>query len=161
MLHDGCDMLNQSSKGIIVLTKNEQYRIKTGRVLDFHFHGPQFPNSTIFFFVSDENHIVTENSKIGKEFIKQGSICPVVITREMVKAMEEEKSPGYTRTLDTEPPFVVTITTSDMYKKIIRDRREKFESWTSMYKIKDYSTINSETLELWFTNYKIRRMQRS
>lgn len=128
MNHDGCDFINKSNKGIIVLTKNEQYRVRTGRVLDFHFHSRQFPNSTIIFFVSDQEHVVTPNSKIGKEFIREGSVCPIVINKETMLKLESGEIPGVERVLDTvEPPFIITVMTSEVYKKLLRDRKEKYE----------------------------------
>jgi len=130
MNHDGCDLTNQSNCGVIVMTKNEMYRVRTGRVIEYHFHGPQFPNHTVFFFVSDENHLVTQKSKIGKEYIKQGSVCPVVIPKDQILKLESGDVAGLERILETDPPFRITIMGSETYKKIIKDRREQIESST-------------------------------
>lgn len=129
MAFDGCSdfFAENVTQGFIVLTKNQQYKIKTGRVIEVHFHGTQFPNRTLFCLISDKKNVVTHGSKLGKELIRAGSICPIVIAKEQMIKLETGETPAIERKLETDPPFTITVVTHDVYKKVLEARRQKEE----------------------------------
>lgn len=129
MAFDGCSdfYAENVTQGMIILSKNQQYKIKTGRVIDIHFHGSQFPNRTLFCLVSDKKNQVTPDSKLGKELIRAGSICPIIIEKEMMIKLETGEMPAIETKLDLDPPFTITVVTFDNYKKVLEARRQKEE----------------------------------
>ncbi len=113
--------------GNIVLSKNEIYKLRTGKVLDYHFHGSQFFGNRIIFFLSDEKNKVTEKSRHVKNAQNYGEVCPIVLTKNQIKALTENSN-MITFKIPFSDPFEVTVLTQVQYEnemKNIQHNKEK------------------------------------
>jgi hypothetical protein len=111
------------TKAVIVMTKNNIYKLRTGRIQEFHFHGSQLHMGRITFFVSDEKHKVLPNSKIGKIAVQFGEVAPIALTKEYIKKLQDGEIFG--PNIPTNPPIEVIIMSAQTYHKLLTEQEAK------------------------------------
>ena len=109
--------------GTIVLTKNDRYKIRTGKVLEFAFHGLQFNHRKIIFFVSNKANCPQQNSKLAKTAMKFAEVCPIIIDKEQMDILNGHDR-VLSRTLECEPEYTIVVCTSEQYHQRVMEKND-------------------------------------
>ncbi len=109
----------------IILTKNDRQQIRDGACLVFHFHGRQFRNNTITFFVTLWGKTPPKDSDIVKKYLKNGAVAPFPVTQEQLEHIEKTDDCAQ-KSLLSDPPFKISVVTSETYsKRVIEEYKEE------------------------------------
>ena len=108
------EQFQNAKGGTIVLTKNDRYKIRTGKVLEFHFHGLQFNQGRITFFVSNRKKCVHKTDKLCKLAIMIGEVCPIIVDKEEMKQLESGVN-VLARKIPCEPEYEIVVCTSEQW----------------------------------------------
>ena len=107
--------LKPARGGTIVLSKNNRYKIKTGRVVEFHFKGSQFYNGQMVIYLHNEKIASSETKRISKSVKKESDIVFIQLNKDTMDKIENNLVLG--KTLDTEPKFQIEICSHEFYSK--------------------------------------------
>jgi len=110
----------------IVLTKNDLYKIRTGRIIREHFHGSNLEQGRITFFISDEKNKVERSFKLAKQVTAIGDGVPIAITKEEMVLLQDGKIIQFV--IEKVPPVTVSVMTAQTYHKMMTQQNAATEA---------------------------------
>lgn len=114
------DELEPLTNAAIVLTKNDLYKIRTGRIIREHFHGSNLEYGKMTFFVSNEQNKVPRSSKMAKEALQAGDGLPIALSKEEMKSIQDGKIVQFV--IEKKPPVTVSVMAAQTYHKMVTEQ---------------------------------------
>lgn len=122
--HD--DVMEPLTNAAVILTKNDLYRIRTGRVIREHFHGSNLEHGKLTVFVTDEKHKIERSNKLAKEAMIFGDGIPIALTKQEIQFLQDGKVVECM--LQKVPPVKISVMTAQTYHKIVMEQNKTAEA---------------------------------
>ena len=120
------DVLEPLTNAAIILTKNDLYKIRTGRIIREHFHGSNLEYGKMTFFVSNEQNRVSRSSKMAKEALQTGDGLPIALTKQEIQSIQDGKIVQFV--IEKKPPVTVSVMAAQTYHKMVTEQNKSAEA---------------------------------